>query len=274
MIAGAIKLLVDKSTFIIREALARFKNPAVLWSTGKDSTACLDLIRQANFGRIPIPVIHIDTGYKFPEIYEFRDKIAREWGFELIVWKRETEVNWKDGRLKCCQERKTEALKEVIQEYGFDAIIVAIRRDEHGIRMKERYFSPRDDYFRWRPLEQELELGGWGLFFTDFEGASHVRVHPMLHWTELDVWRYIKARGLPFNPLYRADYVKERYGLDGFRYRSLGCMPCTLPVKSSASTIDEIIEELKRTREAERVGRAQDKEDEYAMERLRALGYM
>lgn len=282
-----LKELEEKSIFIIREAKARFKNPAVMWSTGKDSTCMLALIRRAFYEGVPFPVVHLDTSFKFEEIYEFRNRLAKEWNLDLIVGKNEEVL--KRGmsprtasKFDCCMALKTEALKQVLREHEFDALIMSIRRDEHAMRNIERYFSPRDKEFKWhivRPKtkeemktgdapfisEQEVEL--WDLYQTDFgSDCSHVRVHPILHWTELDVWRFLKQEGIPVNPLY--------FSVGGERYRSLGCMPCTNSTKSDAMTIDEIIDELKTTDTEERAGRAQDKEDGEVFRRLRALGYM
>lgn len=239
--------------------------------------------------KIEIPVIHLDTGKKFPEIYEFRTRIAKEWNLKLIIGKNKDAL--KKGispettsRFNCCTALKTEALKQVIRKYEFDALIMSIRRDEHAMRNIERYWSPRDKDFKWhlvRPKEPEemkegdapfvslqpIEFAGWDLYQSNFgPNTDHVRVHPILHWTELDVWRYIKREKLPINPLY--------FSKNGFRYRSLGCECCTIPVKSNARTINEIIDELKVTDIEERSGRAQDKEDEEIMRRLRCLGYM
>jgi len=260
--------LERKSIAIIREVKAQFNNLAVLWSTGKDSTATLWLCKKAFFGKIPFPVIHIDTGYKFPEIYEFRDKIAREWGFNLVIAKNEKAIKAglspKKGRFECCTLLKTETLKDLIEKEKLDALILAIRRDEHGIRAKERYYSPRDKEFKWDYKNQPAEM--WDLYVKPAEDYSHMRVHPILHWTELDVWQYVKEENLPINPLYFAE--------NGRRYRSLGCKPCTVSVPSDAKTIDEIVEELKTSRIPERAGRAQDKERAYMMQKLRSLGYM
>ena len=278
--------LVKKSEYIIREAKAQFKNPAMLWSTGKDSTTLLSLVRGAFFGEVPWPVIHIDTGKKFPEIYQFRDRIAMEWNLNLVVARNEEWIDKvgpeKTSRFECCTKLKTEALKQLIAREGYGAILVSIRRDEHGIRGKERYMSPRDKNFRWRVYRerrgdkqsdsglealQDVEFSGWGIYVSDFgPEVSHVRVHPLLHWTEEDVWRYVLRENLPVNPLY--------FSKNGKRYRSLGCMPCTQPFESKASTVEEIYLEVKATRGMERSGRAQDKEEAYAMERLRSLGYM
>ena len=257
--------LVSKSVYILREAYFEFKKPAILWSTGKDSTVALSLCRDAFMGDIPFPVIHIDTGYKFPMMYEVRDRLAKEWGFNLIVAKNPkwfSKIGPKDNKFKCCSKLKTEALQLCVKEYGFDALILAIRRDEHGIRAKERVFSPRDDKFAWDYKHQSVEM--WNLYQKSTKG--HTRIHPILHWRELDCWEYVKEKNLFFNPMYLAK--------DGKRYRSLGCEPCTNTIDSTASNIDEIVEELRTTKKAEREGRAQDKEHTFTMQKLRALGYM
>lgn len=277
-----LKELVNKSIFILREVKSRFNDPAVLYSAGKDSTVMLYLIKQAFNGEVPFPVIHLDTTYKFKEIYEFRDKIVKEWNLKLIVGKNDDAIKRgmspdKFGRFQCCNALKTITLKKVIKKYNFDAIIVSIRNDEHGVRGKERYFSPRDKEFRWKTsrikqdgdsgLEslQDAELSGWNLYSTDFgEDADHVRIHPLLHWNEIEVWQYIKQENLPINPLY--------FSFNDERYRSIGCTHCTKSIKSKAKNVDEIIEELKITKTSERAGRTQDKEE--IMEQLRALGYM
>ncbi len=165
--------------------------------------------------------------------------------------------------IKCCGANKTEALKKLLDEKGFDGVIVSIRRDEHGVRNKERVFSPRDKKWRWLYNEQEPEM--WD-YFGDFKDSSHVRVHPILDWRELDVWAYMKREDIPINPLY--------FSREGKRFRSLGCTKCTVFMESDAKDIDDIIEELKTTRIAERNGRMQDKEKEHVMQKLRSLGYM
>lgn len=260
--------LESKSIYIIREAYEQFKNIAMLWSIGKDSTTLLYLCRKAFYGEIPFPIIHIDTGFKFKEMYEFRDRLAKEWNLNLIVARNEEAIkqgmNPSKGKLACCTALKTEALKLAMKKYKFKALLLGIRRDEHGIRAKERYFSPRDEKFQWNYKEQPAEF--WDQFNTKAEGETHIRVHPMLHWTELNIWEYIKREGIPVVKLY--------FAKNGKRYRSLGCTTCCLPVESNASTLDEIIEELKHTKQAERAGRAQDKEQAYMMQKLRSLGYM
>ncbi|MCD6367549.1 MAG: sulfate adenylyltransferase subunit 2 [Candidatus Aenigmarchaeota archaeon] len=261
--------LESKSIYIIREAYHRFKNIAALWSVGKDSTVMLHLIRKSFFGRIPFPVIYIDTGKHFKEMYEFRDKIAKEWNLNLIISRNKEADDLGIGpedKFKCCNMRKTEALKKTIKEYGFDALILGIRRDEHGVRAKERYISPRDEKFQWNYEDQPPEI--WDQYKTKTDEKTHMRVHPLLHWTELDVWLYIKREKLPVNPLYFARKVNGVWK----RYRSLGCEPCTTPIESTVKNIDEMIEEIKTSKTAERAGRSLDKEK--IMQRLRALGYM
>ncbi len=263
-----LKDLVNRSIYILREAYAEFKKPAVLWSTGKDSTAVLQLCRHAFFGKIPFPVIHIDTGYKFKAMYEFRDRVSREWGIDLIVAQNKQAlqegVSPHNGKFECCTQLKTQALMSCLEANHFDALILAIRRDEHGIRAKERYFSPRDESFHWNYKDQPLEM--WDQFQSMTQSGAHMRVHPILHWRELDVWEFVRQEKTPVHPMY--------YARDGKRYRSLGCEPCTFPIDSNASTIDEIVEELRETKIAERSGRAQDKEKSFTMQKLRALGYM
>jgi len=260
--------LENKTIYIIREAYNRFKNVAMLWSIGKDSTTLLWVVRKAFFGKIPFPIMHIDTSYKFKEIYEFRDKYSKEWGLNLIISRNEKALAEgtcpEKGKLNCCNSLKTEALKMTISEYKFKALLLAIRRDEHGIRAKERYFSPRTADFKWNYKDQPAEL--WDLYKSRIEEEQHFRIHPMLHWTELDIWRYIEKERIPIVNLYLAK--------NGKRYRSIGCATCCAPVDSKADSIRKIVKELETSTIAERSGRAQDKEDAYTMQRLRSLGYM
>lgn len=260
--------LENRSIYIIREAYSRFKNIALLWSIGKDSTTLLWITRKAFFGQIPFPIIHIDTGFKFREIYEFRNQYSRKWGLNLLISKNDPSLKNgmgpQVGKFECCNALKTEALKMTISKYNFKALLLAIRRDEHGIRAKERYFSPRDIDFKWNYQNQPTEL--WNLYKSQVEQEMHFRIHPMLHWTELDIWRYIQKEKIPTTHLYFAKNNK--------RYRSIGCRICCEPVNSRANKISKIIRELKSTRVAERSGRAQDKEDAYNMQKLRSLGYM
>ena len=173
-------------------------------------------------------------------------------------------MNHTKGRVVCCTALKTDGLKAIIDEHGFNGVIAGIRRDEEGTRAKERVFSPRGVNAEWDFRDQPPEF--WDQFKTDFAPGTHVRIHPILHWTELDIWRYIRRENIPVVDLY--------FSKDGKRYRSLGCAPCTMPIASEASNVDEIIVELETTRQSERAGRAQDQEAEDAFERLRADGYM
>lgn len=260
--------LEQQSIYILREAYYHFKNLAMLWSIGKDSTTMLWLARKAFLGRVPFPLLHVDTSYKHPKMIDYRDRFAREWNLELIVGHNKEALaggmNPERGRLTCCSALKTNALQQVIESHGFQAVILGIRRDEEGSRAKERVFSPRDASFQWNYKDQPPEL--WDQFNTDFGPDAHVRVHPLLGWTELDIWEYIRRENIPICDLY--------FSKEGKRYRSLGCVPCNFPIASEARTVDEIIDELKRTTTPERAGRAQDNEAAYAMQKLRSLGYM
>jgi len=262
---NSLKKLEEKSIFILREVKKRFKNPAILWSMGKDSTVLLWLCKKAFYGKIPFKVLHIDTETEFDEVYDFRDKIAKEWKLDVVV--RKTKGKFEE---KTCAPRKTEILKNAVHEFGFDALIVGIRRDEHHIRNKERYFSPRDKEFRWKVYEngksmQDAEFSGWWIYATEFgEDTDHVRVHPLLHWNEEDIWEYIKQEQIPVLDMY--------FSKDGKRFRSVGCKCCSQPIKSDAKNIKEIIDEIKKNKDDERKGRDIDKE--HRMEKLRSLGYM
>jgi len=261
--------LENQSIFIIREAYAQFRNVAMLWSIGKDSTTLLWLVRKAFFGKVPFPVMHIDTGYKFRQIYEFRDKIVRKWHLNLKILRNESAlkqgISAQKGRFDCCNLLKTAALRQGVSAFGLEALLLAIRRDEHTIRSKERYFSPRDKDFRWNYQQQPAEM--WGQFYlTQGKDQRHTRIHPMLHWQEIDIWKYIKRENLPVVKLY--------FSRRGLRYRSIGCQCCCQPVNSGARTLRSIIKELSVSSTAERAGRVQDKEKAYMMQKLRALGYM
>jgi sulfate adenylyltransferase subunit 2 len=274
----------------------------MLWSIGKDSTVLLWLARKAFFGHVPFPLMHIDTHFKIPEMIAYRDRFAVQWKLNMIVGRHEealrTGQTFPDGkatRLQCCAALKTEALKNTLSgvwprwildhatgQYvktggegaptapatPFTGVIVGARADEEGSRSKERYFSARDKQSEWDIADQPPEL--WNQFKTDFAPGTHVRIHPLLDWTELNVWEYIEREGIPVVSLY------FDHGT-GKRYRSLGCGPCTKPVDSTARNVREIIEELrggKFANIAERSGRDQDKEDGYGLESLRRDGYM
>ena len=287
--------LENRSVYILREAYANIKSLGMLWSMGKDSTVLLWLTRKAFFGHIPFPLIHIDTHFKIPEMIRYRDQMVQELHLNMIVGSNlealEAKRTFPDGtldRLSCCATLKTQALKQTLDGTGprfrfnhekgiyereehptpFTGVIVGVRADEEGSRSKERYFSARDEQNEWNITNQAPEF--WNQFKTEFAPGTSVRVHPLLDWTELDIWEYIRAENIPTVSLY---YNQG----DGKRYRSLGCYPCTFPVESEARNVDEIIKELsvgKFATIAERSGRAQDKDDGGSLETLRRDGYM
>jgi len=274
--------LLSKTEYVLKEVKARFKNPCMLWSTGKDSTALLHMIKDV-FYEIPFDIVHIDTQKLFPEMYEFRDDLVKKWNIPLKIAKKEDCKELlsldEDEIFKCCMCRKTLNFKELFLKEHYDAAILGIRWDELGVRGKEHYFSPRTHKWEWRVVRtktpEEMKEGDapvvsltepevWNLYQCDFgEGYEHVRVHPILHWSELEIWEYIKRNNIPWNKLYKSK--------NGFRYRSLGCMKCTSPIKSDAKTIEEFEEEIYNTKTREREGRRQK---DSIMEKLRYLGYM
>ena len=280
--------LEDQGVYILREAYKHFKNLCMLWSIGKDSTVMLWLARKAFFGHCPMPLVHIDTSYKIPSMIAYRDKLAREWGLKMVVGQNTAALadgmNHTRGRLTCCAALKTAALRHtldgtwprrVMNSDGvyeveenpepYTGVIVGARADEEGSRSKERYFSPRDKNNDWDVADQPPEF--WNQFKTDFAPGTHVRIHPLLDWTEVNIWEYIERENIPIIDLY---YDRG----EGTRYRSLGCAPCTGCIQSTATTPAQIIAELRETTVAERAGRAQDQEDPHAMEKLRRDGYM
>lgn len=280
---------------ILRESYANFRNLCMLWSIGKDSTVLLWLARKAFYGHVPFPLVHIDTHHKIPEMIEYRDRLTREWKLPMVFGENSHALKAKqtfpDGnadRLTCCRLLKAEALKNTLngnwKRYRFDhdsdqykvdedsemytGVIVGVRADEEGSRSKERYFSPRDKENIWDVGDQPPEF--WNQFKTDYAPGTHVRIHPLLDWTELNIWEYIEREKIPTVSLY---YNQG----EGIRYRSLGCGPCTTPVESESRNVREIIEELKTgkfSNIAERSGRAQDKDDGGGLETLRRDGYM
>ncbi|WP_405554649.1 sulfate adenylyltransferase subunit CysD [Streptomyces canus] len=265
----SLRELENETIHILREVQQRFERPAVLWSMGKDSTSLLWALRKAFFGQVPFPVIHIDTSYKFPEMYSFRDRITQEWDLDLRVHRNEEALSAGMGpdrgsKLDCCTALKTDALKQAIAVGGYDAVLAGIRGDEHGVRAKERVFSPRDASFAWNYQDQPPEF--WDLRESSVADEGHIRVHPMLRWREIDIWEYIQAESIPVPQLYFSE--------NGRRYRSIGCACCCKPVDSDARTVVDVVLEVRTAREGERAGRAQDKEDADAMQKLRALGYM
>ena len=263
---ATLDALEQESIYVIREAYARLKPIAMLWSIGKDSTTLLWLVRKAFLGRVPFPVMLLDTGNEFDEVYAFRDRMVAEWGLDYINIECPP-VESTDPTLPPkarAAARKTLGLAQAIGRFGWRGVLLGIRRDEQPVRGKERFFSPRSSSGAWDFRHQPVEL--WGHFQTDVPAGSHVRVHPLMSWTELDVWRYVRREGISVVPLY--------FARDGWRYRSLGERDITHPVKSDAATLDAVIVELEATNEPERSGRAMDHESEDAFERLRIAGYM
>lgn len=261
-----LKELESKSVYIIREAYARINPLGMLWSIGKDSTAMLWLVRKAFFGRVPFPLILLDTGMEMDEVYAFRDRLTKEWDLDVINHPCPPEEDMDQTLPPATRAamRKTEGLKTLLKEHDFKGMICGIRRDEQGLRAKERVFSPRSLDGSWDFKEQPAEF--WDQYKTEFPEGCHVRIHPILQWTELDIWRYTKQEDIPLCELY--------FAKDGKRYRSLGEKNITFPVDSNAATIDEIITELETTKVSERSGRAMDKETEDSFEKLRQSGYM
>ena len=258
--------LENQSIYILREAYSRIGRLAMLWSLGKDSNVMLWLARKAFFGHVPFPLVHIDTGRKFKEMYDFRDRYVKEWGLDFRSGTCPPVEDMDPSLPPAARSasRKTAGLKAMIAAEKFEGVIAGIRRDEESTRAKERVFSPRGEDAVWDFRDQPPEF--WDQYKTEFPTGTHVRVHPILNWTEVDIWRYTQREGIPTIGLY--------FARNGTRYRSLGDQDITKPVASHASTIEEIIAELRTTRIPERAGRAMDHESEDAFERLRVQGYM
>lgn len=258
--------LEAQSIYILREAVACVQPLCMLWSIGKDSTALVWLARKAFFGRVPFPLVQLDTEMELPEVYAFRDRIAREWNLDVRVelCPPESSVDQALPPAARAAARKTEGLKQLLHRDGYRGVLLGIRRDEQATRAKERVFSPRSFGGDWDVRHQPAEF--WNHHTTDVPEGMHLRIHPLLHWTEVDIWRYHRRENIPYCSLYLAQ--------DGKRYRSLGEKNITAPIESNAATLDAIIAELEATREPERAGRLMDHEQEDAFERLRVGGYM
>jgi len=293
-----LKRLEAESIGIMREVAAEFRAPVMLYSIGKDSSVMLHLARKAFFpANPPFPVLHIDTGWKFGEMIAFRDETARRFGLDLLV---HTNKNGKarginpitSGSSLHTAVMKTEALKQALDHYRFDAAFGGARRDEEKSRAKERIFSLRSAEHGWNPKKQRPEL--WRLYNTRLSLGESMRVFPLSNWTELDVWEYIAVEGIPVVPLYfakRRPVVKrhdvwimvdderlplkrgERPEMRLIRFRTLGCYPLTGAIESTAATPDDILDELRRSRWSERQGRLIDNDEEAAMERKKREGY-
>ena len=293
-----LKRLEAESIGIMREVVAEFRNPVMLYSIGKDSSVMLHLARKAFFpGKPPFPLLHIDTGWKFREMIAFRDETAHQLGLDLLVHSNE------EGRARGINPitsgsalhttiMKTEALKQALDRHGFDAAFGGARRDEEKSRAKERIFSLRSAEHGWNPKNQRPEL--WRLYNTRLSQGESMRVFPLSNWTEFDVWEYIAAEQIPVVPLYFAKLrpvVKrggvlimvdddrlplepgERPEMRLVRFRTLGCYPLTGAIESAATTSQEIVEELHQSRLSERQGRLIDNDEEAAMERKKREGY-
>ena len=292
-----LKQLEAESIYIIREVTAEFKNPVMLYSIGKDSSTMLRLAQKAFYpAKIPFPLLHIDTGYKFKEMYEFRDYYVKKIGTKLIVYKNEEAEAQKFGPAEAHTDayiyyKKTKALLDALKKYGFDAAMGGARREEEKSRAKERVFSPRTHLGSWNPKNQRPEL--WHIYNGRLNEEETMRIFPLSNWTEADIWTYIKEENIEVVPLYFAQKRKliKRNGvlvrIDEFnqpkageeiieavsRYRTLGCSPSTGAVLSSAKTIEEILDEIINAKNSERENRAIDNTSETSMEQKKKEGY-
>jgi sulfate adenylyltransferase subunit 2 len=292
-----LRALEAESIHILREAAAEFSRPVMLYSIGKDSSVMLRLAQKAFFpGRIPFPLLHIDTSYKFPEMIEFRDTYARQIGAELIVHKNQAALDtganpFSLGTQKCCGLLKTKSLLDALSEGGFDAAFGGARRDEEKSRAKERIYSFRDPLGQWDPKNQRPEL--WNIFNSRVDKDESIRVFPLSNWTELDIWLYIQAENIPIVPLYFAKEHEvvlrngsivlihstkellpgEKTQMLKCRMRSLGCVPCTGAIRSEADSVAKIVEEMVSFRRSERENRAIDHDEEGSMELKKREGY-
>ncbi|NLC00885.1 MAG: sulfate adenylyltransferase subunit CysD [Pseudomonas formosensis] len=293
-----LKQLEAESIHIIREVAAEFQNPVMLYSIGKDSAVMLHLARKAFYpGRLPFPVLHVDTGWKFREMYSFRERMVKEMDLDLLVHMNPEGVAqgigpFTHGSAIHTDVMKTQGLKQALDKYGFDAAFGGARRDEEKSRAKERVYSFRDKHHRWDPKNQRPEL--WNIYNGKVHKGESIRVFPLSNWTELDIWQYIYLEGIPIVPLYFAaerPVVKrdgtlimvddERMPLNPgevpemkmVRFRTLGCYPLTGAVESSAATLPEIIQEMLLTRTSERQGRVIDHDQAGSMEEKKRQGY-
>jgi len=300
-----LKQLESEAIHIMREVVATYEHPVMLYSVGKDSSVMVRLAEKAfHPGKIPFPLMHIDTGYKFPEMIEFRDRFCEKIGATLIVERNE---EWIEkgahplalGTEKCCWYLKTQGLLQAIKKHGFDAAFGGARREEEKSRAKERVFSVRDEFGQWDPKNQRPEL--WDLYNTQLNEGQTVRVFPLSNWTEVDIWNYIRSEDIPVVPLYFArerdvierdgvlipvthgsttalDHAKDEVSDDqvkrvSCRFRSLGCIPCTGAIPSTAQTLEELIIEVINARKSERENRVIDLASEAAMEEKKKEGY-
>jgi sulfate adenylyltransferase subunit 2 len=293
-----LQKLEAESIHIFREVAAEFDKPVMLYSVGKDSAVLLHLARKAFApGKIPFPLLHVDTNWKFKEMIAFRDEMAKKYDFELLVHKNAEGIAmgispFVHGSAKHTDIMKTQGLKQALDQYGFDAAFGGARRDEEKSRAKERVYSFRDKNHRWDPKCQRPEL--WNIYNGKVNKGESIRVFPLSNWTELDIWQYIYLEGIDIVPLYLSQKrpVVERDGIlimvdddrmpikddeeiqmKDVRFRTLGCYPLTGAVESTASTLPEIIQEMLLTKTSERQGRVIDNDSTGSMEKKKMEGY-
>ncbi len=302
MVSEALRMstldaLEAESIHIFREVTAEFERPVMLYSIGKDSSVMLRLAQKAFApGRIPFPLLHVDTGFKFPEMVEFRDRVCAEAGLDLRVYRHEEALAagtnpWDLGTVRCCGLLKTQALLNALAEGNYDAAFGGARREEERSRAKERIYSFRDSLGQWEPRSQRPEL--WNLYNARINPGESIRVFPLSNWTELDIWLYIHREQIEVVPLYFAAerdvvirgnqlipvYPDSRL-LPGeevqrvvCRCRTLGCHPCTGVIHSTASTLEEIVAEMMEVRNSERITRVIDHDQDASMEQKKREGY-
>ncbi len=292
-----LKQLEAESIHIIREVAAEFQNPVMLYSIGKDSGVMLHLAHKAfSPGKIPFPLLHVDTQWKFQAMYRFRAEMAEKYGVDLRVWinpdGKDISNPFKHGSEKHTQLMKTDALKQALNHYGFDAAFGGARRDEEKSRAKERVYSFRNEYHQWDPKNQRPEL--WNLYNAKINKGESIRVFPLSNWTELDIWLYLLREEIPIVPLYyaaerpvvhrsgtlimvdddRMEFAEgEKPMMKKVRFRTLGCYPLTGAVESNAETIEEIVQEMLLTTTSERQGRVIDYDGAATMEEKKKDGY-
>ena len=292
-----LRTLEAESIHILREVVAEFAKPVMLYSIGKDSSVMVRLAQKAFYpGKIPFPLLHVDTTYKFREMIEFRDRFTKEIGARLIVHTNRGAIEaganpFRLGTEKCCGLLKTRALLDALTEGGFDAAFGGARRDEEKSRAKERVYSFRDSFGQWDPKNQRPEL--WSLYNSKVDKGESIRVFPLSNWTELDVWQYIHLESIPIVPMYFAKeremvvrganlipveqdiplLPNEKPRMVMCRMRSLGCSPCTGAIRSEADTVPKIIEEMMLFRRSERENRVIDHDREGSMEIKKREGY-
>lgn len=293
-----LKRLEAESIYILREVVAEFEHPAMLYSIGKDSSVMLHLAKKAFYPATPpFPLVHVDTLWKFREMIEFRDRVVKEAGMELIVYSnpkgKELGISpFEHGSKMHTDIMKTEALRQMLDIYRFDAVFGGARRDEEKSRAKERIYSFRDKNHRWDPKNQRPEL--WSIYNGRHKKGESIRVFPLSNWTELDIWQYIYLENIPIVPLYYAkdrpvvEYegakimvddermpksLRDSARVEKVRFRTLGCYPLTGAINSDATTLPAIIEEMLLSKSSERQGRLIDSDEAASMEKKKIEGY-